>query len=361
MGLLRFLLAISVVIAHSSSVFGLNLVGGQIAVQAFYMISGFYMTLVLNEKYIGTNNRYKLFITNRLLRLYPIYWTVLIMTVLLSIIVYKFGSSGSFFGKLQPYYENIQSMNISAIFFLILTNCIVVFQDLVMFLGLDISTGKLFFTSNFQQTNPQLWSFLLVPQAWTIGIEITYYLIAPFIVRRKVKYIFLLIILSLILRIVLYYNGFQNDPWTYRFFPTELLFFLLGTISYHIYKKIKARKIKKLYHKIIYGLILLITLSYTLFTIPYGIYIYLLLFFLSLPFIFILSKNWKIDRYIGELSYPIYISHMLILTLVKYSHIKISELGVTIVLFSIIFSIFLNEFIAKKVEVYRQNRLNKNI
>ena len=50
MGIIRFLLAISVVIAHTSSVYGFKLVGGQIAVQAFYMISGFYMTLILNEK-----------------------------------------------------------------------------------------------------------------------------------------------------------------------------------------------------------------------------------------------------------------------------------------------------------------------
>ena len=52
MGLIRTLLAISVVLAHSSPIFGIKLVGGQVAVQAFYMISGFYMTLVLNEKYV---------------------------------------------------------------------------------------------------------------------------------------------------------------------------------------------------------------------------------------------------------------------------------------------------------------------
>ncbi len=72
MGILRILLAISVVLAHSSSIFGFSLVGGQIAVQAFYIISGFYMALILNEKYIGANNSYKLFISNRFLRLYQI-------------------------------------------------------------------------------------------------------------------------------------------------------------------------------------------------------------------------------------------------------------------------------------------------
>ena len=48
MGLLRLILAISVVIWHSSPIFGISLVGGQAAVQAFYIISGFYMALILN-------------------------------------------------------------------------------------------------------------------------------------------------------------------------------------------------------------------------------------------------------------------------------------------------------------------------
>lgn len=72
MGIIRLLLAISVLISHTSTIFGFGFVGGQAAVQAFFIISGFYMAFILNEKYIGENNSYKLFITNRLLRLYPI-------------------------------------------------------------------------------------------------------------------------------------------------------------------------------------------------------------------------------------------------------------------------------------------------
>ena len=77
MGILRILLAISVVLSHSSSIFRVSFVGGPLAVQAFFIISGFYMSLILNEKYIGVNNSYKLFISNRFLRLYPMYWVIL--------------------------------------------------------------------------------------------------------------------------------------------------------------------------------------------------------------------------------------------------------------------------------------------
>ena len=131
-----------------------------------------------------------------------------------------------------------------------------------MFLGLDTGSGGLYFTKDFLQTNPQLHNFLLVPQAWTIGIEITFYLLAPFIVRKKISFIILLVLVSILLRVLLYQNGLRHDPWSYRFFPTELLFFFLGTIAYHLYKKLDQENYKKSYLKIIYGFILLFILSF---------------------------------------------------------------------------------------------------
>jgi peptidoglycan/LPS O-acetylase OafA/YrhL len=357
MGLIRFLLAISVVIEHSRQIFGFELVGGQIAVQAFYIISGFYMTLILSEKYVGKNNSYRLFISNRLLKLYPIYWTVLLLTIFASLGVYLL-SSGENMGKLQAYYEYAQFMDLSTLFFLILANIIVIFQDTIMFLGLDTESGNLFFTPDFRQTTPALYSFLIVHQAWTIGIEITFYLIAPFLVRRKIAFIGALIVLSALLRVVLYTNGLQHDPWTYRFFPTELFFFLLGTIAYRIYKKIEGKGVKETYLKIIYFSILILTFSYSWIPIPYKMYIYFLLFFLSVPFIFILSKHWKKDRYMGELSYPIYISHILVLMGVKSIFPSEKDgMGLVVIILSILFSVLLHEAIAKKIERIRQKRV----
>ncbi len=355
MGIIRVLLAISVVIAHTNKIFGFGLVGGQIAVQVFYIISGFYMTLILNEKYIGINNSYKLFISNRLLRLYPIYWTVFILTLITSIGLYII-SSGHSFGKLQPYFDNISMMNFGSIFFLILTNIILLFQDWVMFLGIDLNSGGLFFTSNFRETKPALYHFLIIPQAWTIGIEITFYLIAPFIVKKSVRVVCLLILSSVLLRVLIYASGFKHDPWTYRFFPTELLFFLLGTIAYHGYKKIEVLNIKGTYLKIIYFSVLIFTFSFSWIPFQYKTYLYMGLFFLSLPFIFILSKKWKIDRYIGELSYPVYICHMLVLMMVEYTGFDINQ-GVITIVISILLSVLLNELIAKKIESIRQSRV----
>lgn len=318
MGILRFILAITVVLAHSGSIFGLNFVGGKIAVQAFYIISGFYMTLILNEKYIGKNNSYKLFISNRFLRLYPIYWVVLFFTVGFSLVVLMF-TKGDGLKTLARYAEYFNTMDIGSFCFLIFTNLFLFLQDAVLFLGLNTTNGNLFFTANYQETTPMLYQFLFIPQAWTIGIEIAFYLIAPFIVRKKLIVVIPLILLSIGLRLLLYFGlNLTNDPWTYRFFPTELVFFLLGIVSYHLYKRLQKKDIKTIYLKIIWLGILGFTILFSILKLPAKEYLYLIAFFIALPFVFILTKNWKNDSYIGELSYPIYISHMLVLTLLYY-------------------------------------------
>ena len=79
MGFLRLLLAISVVAAHTGPFFGTSLLPGNYAVESFFMISGFYMALVLSSKYIGENSVFY-FYTNRYIRVFPTYFFVLICT-----------------------------------------------------------------------------------------------------------------------------------------------------------------------------------------------------------------------------------------------------------------------------------------
>jgi len=50
MGFIRIILAIAVVIVHTEPIFGFELVRGRVAVQSFFIISGFYMAMILNEK-----------------------------------------------------------------------------------------------------------------------------------------------------------------------------------------------------------------------------------------------------------------------------------------------------------------------
>jgi len=363
MGLLRFILAISVILAHSGSIFGFEILNSQAAVQSFYIISGFYMSLIIQEKYKFKRNSFKLFISNRFLRLFPVYWAILLLTILLSLGLF-FNSHGANFGQMQPYLQNFQKMNFFSFSFLVFTNIFLFFQDIVMFLGLDTITGHLFFTSNYHNTYPALYTFLLVPQAWTISVEIMFYLIAPFLVKRDVKLILVLILISITLRMLIHSSGLYYDPWSYRFFPTECVFFLLGNISYRIYSKIKTLQINPLFSNLIFVCLILLTLFYSkLFTTNRLMCLYFTIFVIALPFIFNASKSWKKDRIIGELSYPMYISHILVLFLIQTFHFPIlkNSLGLTLSILTVLFSVILNELISKKIEVLRQKRVTSSI
>ena len=81
MGMLRTLLALSVVLDHLGGGTTDWLVGGRLAVQLFYVISGFLISYVLTatDHYRGAPGR---FYANRALRLYPVYLAVAALTLL---------------------------------------------------------------------------------------------------------------------------------------------------------------------------------------------------------------------------------------------------------------------------------------
>src|SRR5262245_39940720 len=77
MGLMRFLLAMAVVVGHiGPSASDFALLPGNLAVEVFFSISGFYMSLILTGKYHDRTTFY----VNRFLRLYPVYLIVSVAT-----------------------------------------------------------------------------------------------------------------------------------------------------------------------------------------------------------------------------------------------------------------------------------------
>lgn len=356
MGALRLLLAFTVVMAHSKPVFGLVFVGADTAVQAFYLISGFYMALVLNEKYFGEGS-YRLFLSNRLLRLYPAYWAVLILTVtvalwqqLLTADSFKLSNFVDYAGMLKP----------GTLAYIIFTNLLLFGQDTIMFLKLT-PDGALAFAENFRHVDkpfPPVYSFLFVPQAWSIGVELLFYLIAPFLVRKKTAFLGALLLASLSLRLFLYGIGLDHDPWTYRFFPAELAFFVLGALSYKIYFKMKSIKVDRFFLLLPLLAVFAFTLLYQFVPFPGKKAAYFVLLAASVPMIFMYSKDSKLDNYIGELSYPVYISHIIVLNAITRGFTNNGTLPyLTAMALIFLLSAALVFFVEKPVERYRQARV----
>lgn len=355
-------MAIAVLTAHAGPIFGLDityLTGGQISVQIFYMISGFYMALVLNTKYTFKNS-YLTFIGNRFLRLYPSYIVVVAVTFLLFFLFSSWkGISIIPFDSWKEYDLSL----ITKIFF-IFGSLVFIGQDWAMFFCVDPQSGNLLPAAGFTSCELPAYKFLFVPQAWTLGLEITFYLIAPFIVRRKTFYIVLLAFASFLIKFILNkYFGLARDPWSYRFFPGELTLFLLGALSYKFYcfLKIGEKRYLNSYLCIsVWAVIFAILLFYRLLPhpkLPYRLYDSVcFLIPLALPFIFHVTKNLRYDKFIGELSYPIYISHLIVVFGLKALNIETvtSNMGIITLFVTIGAALGLLMFVDRPIDKFRQ-------
>lgn len=317
MGILRFLLAASVLIGHTAPILGTKtrLVGGMTAVESFFIISGFYMALVLKEKYSKGDNAYRKFYFNRFLRLFPMYWTVLLVVLLVSLL-WNFQHLDN---HLLPYIKHFSHMNFVTFIYFIFSNMFLLGQDTFFFLSLNPDSGWLFFTKQYTTTAIWLEQFLFVPQAWTLGIEILFYLLAPFIFKLGWKFVLTIAVISLFTKICLFAVGLSFEPWPYRFFPAEICFFLAGAGSYLLYKRIRNKSIAKHIMWGIFGLVVFYTILYSLIPgldiysyNPYRIGYYILLL-VAVPFLFKFTKKNAADTFIGRLSYPMYIVHLFII------------------------------------------------
>jgi peptidoglycan/LPS O-acetylase OafA/YrhL len=361
MGILRTILALAVVVYHSYKLFGLRMCGGQVAVESFYMISGFYMALILNEKYVGVGY-YKKFILSRFYRIFPVYWAILIAALLLSLVGY-FGFQNPYY--LTRYINNYSCLSGLTIFYFLLENIIVIGQDVLYFLRLDELCQPIL-TYNALSYKHTGYQYLLVPQAWSISIEFLFYLLAPFLVTKKLKWQVVLVLLGLIAKYYFFnYWYLSYDPWTYRFFPFELAFFMTGSVAYQIYTKLKDKNISPVIGYIMLPVLVGIVLFYeqlNLFNGQMKNSIFFSVVFMFLPFLFVAFKNSKIDRTIGELSFSLYISHHLIVSAFHnyfFSHPHYLYLyGYTVVFCSLMMAFLLQSTLVKYIETYRLKRFS---
>lgn len=370
MGLLRLLLAVSVVFVHcaASPIFiahhqrFFQMVDGQSSVEAFYAISGFYMALVLNEKY-KTAESNRLFWRNRALRIFPVYWTVCGLTLVAGLALFTL-SKGRSALPIHEYLNNVASghsaLNLGVVLYTFAANALILGQEAALFFRLDTHTGAVHYAPNLlvkSELTP-LYRFMLIVPAWTLSLELMFYILAPFLVRaHKAKWLISAFVFSCLVRFLLWKNGLSEHPWRYMFFPAELVFFLGGAALY--FSKGWTQSSPH-FQK----LAVPITVAVLAFTMFYGILpslnewkapLYLACAIFSIPALFAFSSRFKWDRAIGELSFPIYICHTLVLHCIEASFVPraLQNPWVTVVA-SIALAILLNRFVAVPVERRRQ-------
>jgi peptidoglycan/LPS O-acetylase OafA/YrhL len=300
LGTIRFLLALSVVAAHVSTLpFSVEL-GSLLAVQAFYIISGFLIALVWTNKYRQQPNGLLLFYSNRAARIYVLYWVVLVISIVLAQIIKTTTHNYPAYFVGQPH---------ALIPYRIFVNAFIFGSSWAYWLGFD--NGALYFTMDFQSSPYSVWWTMILAPAWTLDLELTFYLLAPFLVMLRLRYLLLIIAASFAARFSWYAMGHVGDPWNYRFFPFEIGLFLTGVAAYRISAAL-VWKPKPAMLMAIYLAIVGSILYYGRLGLPYGPYAsfaYLAVFAAAIPYVFRLTQSWKVDRFLADMSFPLYLAH----------------------------------------------------
>lgn len=176
------------------------------------------------------------------------------------------------------------------------------------------------FSPDFYQTH-----WMLIGQAWSLSTELLFYICAPFIVRSP-RRVVLLLVLSFGLRMVMIHGlGMSSALWGGRVFPLTLCIFLLGAGAYHVGKAMEGRLplramgVGFLASFSAFSIWALYANGRILYTDDYdtvGFWLTYLVFAAALPCVFALTREWRSDRTIGDLSYPVYLVHGLVIGLI---------------------------------------------
>lgn len=327
MGIVRLYLALCVVADHAGRFLPWGMHSGQEAVQIFFVISGFYMALI-QQKYSSVREFY----ASRFLRIFVPYWSLLVIIVSLCAIG---GVMFHEWGELTSYVQYSPQRNgLAGVLLAAVSNITVFFQDAVMFISHDAGR-TIQFTASVTNSSFPLYKYLVMPQAWSVGVELSFYLLVPVLALARTRTLILIMVVSFGLRAITYeYLGLANDPWSYRFFPFELACFVLGMTSCRLYGWCKARLGSSVERFQLIGLA------------KYGIYVLFAIVMFGLahagqrvlaqmigqrysvlasyvvwaalfPACFALSSANRLDRFIGELSYPVYLVHVFVIHVVR--------------------------------------------
>lgn len=314
MGILRLLLAISVTVLHFMPALGAGFfVEGHVAVKLFYIISGFYMALVLTEKYTGPGS-FRTFLGNRFLRLLPTYYLLLLLPVAVTLAARILTGRPLTFGGLSTWSVHGQHLDPVAAVLLAVSNLTVIGQEFSWAGAVEAATGKWVWTDDyFAPGMVPGFFFLGITPSWTLGIELEFYCLAPMLVALRTSRLLWIGVASLLCRFALAWSVPSLDAlWQSHFLPTELIYFLGGILSYRAFAAQRALGNLPVMAArgrfVLPGLIGLLV-AYPLLPVGPRAVLSAVALSTALPFVFALTAGSKADRALGELSYPLYLVH----------------------------------------------------
>lgn len=268
---------------------------GSAYVEAFVFASGYFIAMVLTNSKAGS----KKFLIARVVRLLPIYYLSLSFALLLRI----FGTD---------YLIDLHEISHWAKFIVIIINLTLIGSDWANLILVNSNGIHSVASSNASSIDAfSLDRFLIVPPSWSLGMELTFYLISIFIVKLSLKSLGSILFLSLLYRFFVEHKIFEffqvplERPTSISMFST----YLLGFICYLLMVRHKMRNSLKfaLYKTLVLPVFFASFIWVSNVKIQYELQVFILIS--QVFFATICVKYTSAEVYFAKLSYPVYILH----------------------------------------------------
>lgn len=276
-GQTRFILATLVVFYHLSK----SMFFGEFAVGCFFILSGYWIAVMFEHKYLKKENSLKVFYVSRIWRLFPVFYTFTCLGFLSRLL----SQSEFFHHKLA---------------------------------SLDFSQTVIFWFSNIFLLGYSNSDFKVIVPAWSLDIELQFYILFPLIAyvvsRNRIA---LLYMTGFFFAIALFIH-FWGIPRLNNTSFAYMYLFLLGMIGYY-FKAKPNKNIEKICNLILLGVVVcqFLVPSLKQYYNESPLYYELLsmvMIALAIPFLIgsVHAETNSRDKFWGEMSFLIYLSHWVI-------------------------------------------------
>lgn len=192
-GIYRYVLAHMVVLAHlcTTSVWWT----GYYAVFCFYLLSGYLMTHVLNQRYGFSRSGFIDYITNRVFRIYPSYWVIFLFSLTVTLFIPQAASRAK-----------------ACLF---TPRSVLDWLENIFIFGLDFNELP-----------------RLIPPGWSIYVELVFYIMLGLFLARSHIVASVWLITALIITVILVMLGYKFEV-RYSTVLGAFLPFSIGAVLYH--------------------------------------------------------------------------------------------------------------------------------
>lgn len=332
---LRGLMAFWVVLAHTFMSYNMYLPGGlskifnvAFAVEVFIILSGFVIFFLLDKQ----KESYIPFITRRFFRIFPVYWVLLIISVLT--IEYQLVLWQSFDGEGHYWKGRLGTT-----------------QDSVEYYTSHLLAHIPLLQGLFPHSVLPNSDFAFIEPAWSLSLEWQFYLVAPAIfiaicnARNSSAAGLTLLSISVLIS---YFYGKGGVG----FLPKEMHLFILGIISFYVWKHYYSED-----NKILITIILAaVASSIILRSVPLLIWFIFMYLAATTNATLIIIKQLLVSKpmmFLANISYPMYLVHTLVIYLPLYLNNQLgvglssTEVIASTIVLSIILSYLLHVLVEK--------------